>query len=268
MMKQLNAKVLSNEQVLRYPGAVYFLMQVEAAAIAADCRPGRFLMLKCGENSLLRRPLSIHGVSPGGRVRLLYRVGIAADGGAEGRGTGWLSQLREGDGVDVIGPLGNGFSVGAGSRRLLLVAGGIGIAPLGFLAEKAVSEGREVVLLMGARSAAGMLTQNMLPSGVTCVFTTDDGSAGKKGPVTEILPQYMERADQVFACGPRAMLEKMASIPAAGSVPVQVSLEVRMGCGAGACYGCSIKTVRGMKRVCREGPVFDIKDIIWQEVSI
>ena len=267
-MKQVNARILSNDQVLRYPGAVYFLMQIDAAAIAADGHPGQFLMLKCGKNSLLRRPLSIHGVSTDGRLRLLYRVSIAADGGAEGRGTGWLSQLRKGDSIDAIGPLGNGFTVAAGSRRLLLVAGGIGIAPLGFLAEKYVTGGREVVLLMGARSAAGMLTQNMLPSGVTCVFTTDDGSAGKKGPVTEILPEYMELADQVFACGPRAMLERMASIPATGSVPVQVSLEVRMGCGTGACYGCSIKTVSGMKRVCREGPVFDIKDIIWQEVSI
>jgi NAD(P)H-flavin reductase len=197
-LKQLNARVLSNEQVLRYPGAVYFLMQIEADAIAGEGRPGQFLMLKCDNNSLLRRPLSIHGVSPGGQVRLLYRVVTDAAGGAEGRGTGWLSHLREGDSVDVIGPLGNGFSVAAKSGKLLLVAGGIGIAPLSFLAEKSVNEGREVVLLMGARSAAGMLTQNMLPSGVNCVFTTDDGSAGKKGPVTEILPDYMDRADQVL----------------------------------------------------------------------
>jgi len=266
MMQQLNATVLSNKEVLRYPGAACFLMQVDAAGIAADGRPGQFLMLKCGNNSLLRRPLSIHGVSAGGGVQLLYRVGTGAGGQAEGRGTGWLSQLREGDSVDIIGPLGNGFSVAASSRRLLLVAGGIGIAPLVFLAGKAVSEGREVVLLMGARSAAGMLPQNMLPSGVTCILTTEDGSAGKKGLVTDIFPGYMERADQVYACGPRAMLEKMASVQDLG--PVQVSLEVRMGCGTGACYGCSIRTVRGMQRVCREGPVFDIKDIIWQEVSI
>lgn len=267
-MKQITARVLSNEQILRYPGAGYFLMQVDAAAIAADGLPGQFLMLKCGGDCILRRPVSIHGVSADGRVRLLYRVSVAAGGGAEGRGTGWLSQLREGDSVDVIGPLGNGFTVAAGSRSLLLVAGGIGIAPLGFLAEKAISAGKQVVLLMGARSAAGILPQNMLPSGATCVFTTDDGSEGKKGAVTDIVPEYLERADQVFACGPRAMLEKMAAIPGAGSRPVQVSLEVRMGCGAGACYGCSIRTVRGMRRVCREGPVFDIKDIIWQEVSI
>ncbi|MCX5992904.1 MAG: dihydroorotate dehydrogenase electron transfer subunit [Chloroflexi bacterium] len=265
-MKQVKARVLSNVEVLRYPGAACFLMQVDAAAIAADGRPGQFLMLKCGKNSLLRRPLSIHGVSADGRVRLLYRVGIDAGGQAEGRGTGWLSRLGEGDSVDILGPLGNGFSVEAASRSLLLVAGGIGIAPLGFLAETAVAGGREVVLLMGARSAAGILPQNMLPSGVTCVFTTDDGSAGKKGPVTDILREYMARADQVYACGPRAMLEKVASVPGLG--PAQVSLEVRMGCGAGACYGCSIRTVRGMRRVCREGPVFHIKDIIWQEVSI
>ena len=267
-MKQLNARVISNDRVLHYHGAVYFLMQIEAASIAADCLPGQFLMLKCGGDSILRRPISIHGITPDGRVQLLYRVGVAAEGGTEGVGTVWMSKLKKGDGIDVIGPLGNGFVVAPGSRSLLLVAGGIGIAPLGFLAQRAVSAGLGVVLLMGARSAAGILPQNMLPSKATCIFTTDDGSKGLKGAVTDILPRYLERADQVFACGPPAMLEKMAAIPGIGSRPVQVSLEVRMGCGAGACYGCSIRTRRGMKRVCREGPVFDIKDIIWQEVSI
>jgi dihydroorotate dehydrogenase electron transfer subunit len=267
-MKQINARVISNEEVLRYPGAACFLMQIDAAAIVKESRPGQFLMLKCGEDCILRRPISINSVSDTGHVRLLYQVGVAAEGGAEGIGTVWLSKLKKGDSIDVIGPLGNGFTVAPGSRSLLLVAGGVGIAPLGFLAERAVSAGLEVVLLMGARSAAGILPQNMLPSKATCVFTTDDGTKGWKGAVTDILPQYLERADQVFACGPPAMLEKLAAIPGVGSRPVQVSLEVRMGCGAGACYGCSIKTVKGMKRVCREGPVFDIKDIICQEVSI
>ena len=267
-MKQLNAGVISNDEVLRYPGARYFLMQLDAPAIAAAGLPGQFLMLKCGKNSLLRRPLSIHGITAGGRVQLLYQVGVAAEGGVEGTGTVWLSKLTKGDSVDVFGPLGNGFNIAAKSRSLLLAAGGIGIAPLGFLAEKALSAGLEVILLMGARSAAGILPRNMLPSGATCVFTTDDGSIGSKGLVIDLLPEYLERVDQVFACGPRAMLEKISTVPGIGSRPVQVSLEVRMGCGAGACYGCSIRTVRGMKRVCREGPVFDIKDIIWQEVSI
>jgi dihydroorotate dehydrogenase electron transfer subunit len=267
-MKQLSARVLSNDEVLRYPGAACFLMQIDAAAIVNESRPGRFLMLKCGGDSILRRPISIHGVTPDGRVQLLYRVSLAPGGAAEGRGTSRLSQLQSGDSIDIIGPLGNGFTVAPGSRSLLLVAGGIGIAPLRFLAERAVSAGLQVVLLMGARSAAGILPQNMLPSKATCIITTDDGSKGRKGAVTDILPQYLERADQVFACGPPAMLEKLAAIPGIGSRPVQVSLEVRMGCGAGACYGCSIRTAQGMMRVCREGPVFDIKDIIWQEVSI
>ncbi|MDD5648519.1 MAG: dihydroorotate dehydrogenase electron transfer subunit, partial [Dehalococcoidia bacterium] len=170
--------------------------------------------------------------------------------------------------VNVIGPLGNGFKVAADTKRLLIVAGGIGIAPLGFLATQALSTGRQVTLLLGARSAANILPENMLPSEATCAITTDDGSSGKKGLVIDILPEYLEGADQIFACGPQAMLEKLAKIPEIQSKPVQVSLEVRMGCGAGACYGCSIRTTHGMKRVCREGPVFDIKDIIWQEVSI
>jgi len=266
-LNQVNARVISNDEVLRYPGAGCFLMQIAAPAIASAGLPGQFLMLKCGKNSLLRRPLSIHGISAS-RIRLLYRVSRAADGTATGKGTDWLSRLKKGDSVDVIGPLGNDFKIAADTHRVLLVAGGIGIAPLGFLAEQALSSGRQVTLLLGARSAAGILPHNLLPSGATCVLTTDDGSLGNKGLVIDILPGYLEQADQIYVCGPQAMMEKISVIPGLVSRSVQVSLEVRMGCGAGACYGCSIRTVHGMKRVCREGPVFDIKDIIWQEVSI
>ncbi|MFA5065735.1 MAG: dihydroorotate dehydrogenase electron transfer subunit [Dehalococcoidia bacterium] len=268
MLNQVSARVVSNDEVLSYPGAAYFLLQLEAAAIAAAAKPGQFLMLKCGDDCILRRPLSIHGICDGSRIELLYRVTRTTDGTPSGKGMDWLSQQKKGDKVNIIGPLGNGFKVAADTKRLLIVAGGIGIAPLGFLATQILSTGRQVTLLLGARSAANILPENMLPSGITCAITTDDGSSGKKGLVIDILPEYLEGADQIFACGPQAMLEKLAKIPEIQSKPVQVSLEVRMGCGAGACYGCSIRTTHGMKRVCREGPVFDIKDIIWQEVSI
>jgi len=267
-LHQIEAEIISNNEVLRYPGAAYFLMQLDAASIAAAAGPGQFLMLECGEDCVLRRPLSIHGLHANKSIDLLYRVTMAAVGATAGKGTVWLSQRKKGDSLNIIGPLGNGFTIEANSKKLLLVAGGIGIAPLRLLAAKALSEGRQVTLLLGARSAAGIIPENMIPSGATRVFVTDDGSAGRKGAVTDILPSYLKDADQVFACGPLAMLERLPLIPGIESKPVQVSLEVRMGCGAGACYGCSIRTTHGMKRVCREGPIFDIRDIIWQEVCI
>jgi len=268
LLNQVSARIISNDEVLSYPGAAYFLLRLEATVISNTANPGQFLMLKCGDDCILRRPLSIHGLCDDSRIELLYRVIRTADGTPPGKGTDWLSQQKKGGKVNFIGPLGNGFKVAAESKRLLIVAGGIGFAPLGFLARQALSHGRQVTLLLGARSAAGIIPGNMIPSGATCVITTDDGSTGKKGLVIDMLPGYLEGADQIFACGPQAMLEKLASLPELHSKPVQVSLEVRMGCGTGACYGCSIRTTHGMKRVCREGPVFDIKDIIWQEVSI
>lgn len=267
-MNQIDAEVISNTEVLRYPGAAYFVMQLEAAPIAAATKPGQFLMLKCGDDCILRRPLSIHGICADSRIQLLYRVSRPIDGTSSGKGTDWLSQRTKGDNVNVIGPLGNGFRITHNAKKLLIVAGGIGIAPLGFLIGQGLSQGRQVTLLLGARNAASILPENMIPSGATLVITTDDGSAGKKGLVIDILPEYLEGTDQIFACGPQVMLSKMAAIPELRAKHVQVSLEVRMGCGAGACYGCSIRTTHGMKRVCREGPVFDIKDIIWQEVII
>lgn len=279
-MYQIEAEVICNRLVLEYPGAKYFLLQVNAPAIAAEARPGQFCMLKCGLDTLLRRPLSIHTVNEE-KVFFLYSVTdetilnstINLHRPTEPipmgvKGKPWLSHLEEGEIINIIGPLGNNFHVDERSKSILLAAGGIGIAPLGFLAEQALLRGRQVTLLLGARSAAGIIPENMLPSGATHVITTDDGSTGKKGFVIDILPEYLEGTDQIFACGPQAMLSKLAAMPEIRAKTVQVSLEVRMGCGVGACYGCSIRTTHGMKRVCREGPVFDIKDIIWQEVSI
>jgi len=246
-------KVISNRIVAR----ATYLMWVEAPGIAASAVPGQFAMLRCGEGleRVLRRPLSIHDVH-GQHVAFLYRV--------MGPGTEWLSR-RERDVIDVMGPLGRGFSVGDGSRKLLLVAGGIGVAPLRFLAEKAVAAGKEVTLLMGARSSAELYPVGLLPRGLNVQVATEDGSRGEKGLVTVMLPRFASGVDQAFACGPEAMYrglrderEKLQS-----GMPVQVSLEARMGCGMGACLSCSVKTRHGMRHVCKDGPVFDLDEIDW-----
>jgi dihydroorotate dehydrogenase electron transfer subunit len=264
-LKQLKATVRSNQAISSFSGAGYFLVRVHAAEIAAESNPGQFCMLKCGADSLLRRPLSIHAARPSGEIDFLYEN--------KGKGTHWLSRLAVGAELDIIGPLGNGFDIDEKANNILLVAGGIGIAPLLFLAEKALGLGKSVTLLQGARCREGLYRDDLLPSGiqkVTAVERPENSDGLPLGKVTDFLPAQINSADQVFACGPQSMLEAISNYMdnIAVTKPVQVSLEVRMGCGLGTCYGCSIKTKQGMRRVCKEGPVFNIKDIIWQEVII
>ncbi len=265
----LRYSVLYNKELLRYQEASFFLMDVQSPGLALGSKPGQFFMLQCGGDMVLRRPISIHTVKGSDIVSLLIAPPI--DGRpAHKSGARQLCELREGAELDLIGPLGNGFNMDSNSKNILIAAGGIGIAPLKFLAETALSSGKKVTLLIGARTKSGLYPQSLLPKGADTVFATDDGSYGKKGSVAELIPEYLTKVDQVFACGPQAMYETMQRHMNSWPVerPVQVSLEVRMGCGVGACYSCSIRTRQSMKRVCKEGPVFDINDIIWQEVRI
>ena len=284
-MKQFKARVISNKILLRYPGAQYHLMDLFAEDNFTEFIPGQFIMLKCGGDTLLRRPISIHSVLSANIIELLYALSSDTQysqsrshqdyeiriGTAKGRIL--LSQLKPDNEVDIIGPLGNGYTIYDRSKSLLLVAGGIGIAPLRFLAERATSMHKPITLLMGARDTNGLYPPSLLPETANIVNiaeNVDMHSPCPKGVVTDLLPQYIDANDQVFACGPVAMYQAMEEklIKHHIDKPVQVSLEVRMGCGFGACYGCSIKTRQGMKRVCKDGPVFNIKDIIWQEVKL
>jgi dihydroorotate dehydrogenase electron transfer subunit len=264
-LKQLNARVISNAKIFGYPEASYFLLRVYTPEIAAAGKPGQFCMLKCGKDPLLRRPVSIHAAKPSGEIHFLYDD--------KGKGKTWLSNMAAGSELDIIGPLGNGFKIDEKANNILIAAGGIGIAPLVFLAEKAIGLGKNVTLLHGARCREGLFRADLLPSGIEKVMVVErpENSGGLQlGRVTDFLPEYIDSADQVFACGPQGMLEAIGRLVDNKAItqPVQVSLEVRMGCGLGTCYGCSIKTRRGMQRVCKEGPVFNIKDIIWQEVTL
>ncbi len=253
-MKQELASIISNNEVM--PGV--YLIWLESPQIASAVQPGQFVMVYCGKETLLRRPLSIHQ-RDNGRIALLFAV--------VGQGTHWLSQRRDGDKIDLFGPLGNGFSIDPASQNLLLVAGGIGIAPLRFLAEQALNQGHSVTLLSGAPTAARLCPKHLLPPITELVIATEDGTAGETGMITALLPDFADQADQVFACGPLPMYKTMAQIPELKGKSVQVSLEMKMGCGLGVCYGCTVKTKRGLKQVCRDGPVFDLEDIMWDEVS-
>ncbi|MBI2760746.1 MAG: dihydroorotate dehydrogenase electron transfer subunit [Chloroflexi bacterium] len=238
-----------------------FVLWLSAPEVSRGAKVGQFVMVRCGEGAdpLLPRALSIYRLrdTPEGReLGLLYEV--------VGRGTQWLSRRHTGDTVELYGPLGHGYRITPRSQNLLLVAGGIGVAPLVWMADDATAAGRNVTLLMGARCADYVFPAEMLPAEVELVIATDDGSAGHHGFVTDLLPQYAAWSDQILGCGPtpmfRSMATKLRSLQYRKSC--QVLLEERMACGTGICYSCAVETRRrGMKLICKDGPAFELRDI-------
>lgn len=255
-MNQVKARVFSSDTVM--PGVC--LMWLAAPEIASAAQPGQFVMVGCGQDNLLRRPFSAHRVNEDRSELALLFAEV-------GRGTQWLCRQKEGSTIDILGPLGNGFTINPASHNLLLVAGGIGIAPLFFLADAAIKQGKNVTLLMGAATGEQLCPGSFIHRSINCSAATDDGSAGYCGFITDLLPEYINRANQIFACGPSPMYRTMAKMPELKGKPVQVSLEVRMGCGFGVCYGCTVKTKQGLKQVCHDGPVFNLSDILWDELA-
>ncbi len=265
-MQQVVATVISKSEPIngleRPHGRDILFSQVirlRCPEIAREARPGQFVMVDCGPDCVLPRPFSVHRVIDRQDLALYFAVL------EDGKGTAWLSQREVGDSVKIFGPLGNGFTLPSTSHNILLVAGGMGLAPLRFLADEALKAGCPVTLLYGAVKKNPSIN-NLVPSGVKPVLATEDGSAGHHGLVTDLLPEYLDGAEHVFACGPLPMYRDMAAkYPRLKKKPVQISLEVVMGCGRGVCYGCTIRTERGLKRVCEDGPVFAFGDIIWAE---
>ncbi|MBI3979114.1 MAG: dihydroorotate dehydrogenase electron transfer subunit [Chloroflexi bacterium] len=226
------------------------------ARMGAVARAGQFVMVRCGwgTDPLLARPMSIYRATPDA-VAILIKI--------VGRGTTWLGERRPGDVVEFFGPLGRPFDVEPGVRNLLLVAGGIGIAPLVLLSDQAIARGCSVTMLIGALRSADLYPSHRLPPQVEVAVATNDGSAGHRGLVTDLLPEYLGWADAVYACGPRPMYETMAGFfrrnPTQKSV--QIAWEESMGCGTGVCLGCVVATRRGYERGCVEGPVFELRDV-------
>jgi dihydroorotate dehydrogenase electron transfer subunit len=218
-------------------------------------------MVNCGPEILLNRPFSIHRIESSTKIALLYNI--------VGQGTRYLSQRVKGEHIRLIGPLGNGFSIDDTSVQLLLVVGGIGIAPLVFLADKALSMSKSVCMLIGASNVSQLYPRSLLPAVNELIIMTDDGSSGMKGMITDVLCDYVEKADQTFMCGPEAMYKTIYDMKKLRQMKkrIQLSLEARMGCGTGICYGCSIKTTNGMQTVCHDGPVFSLDEIILDEGS-
>ncbi|MDD5477301.1 MAG: dihydroorotate dehydrogenase electron transfer subunit [Candidatus Omnitrophica bacterium] len=254
---QIKAKLISNH---RFSGN-YWHLEFESGVIAKNAQPGQFVNIRVsdGLEPLLRRPVSIHRVK-GAKVKLFYEV--------VGAGTQVLSQRKPGELLDMIGPLGNGFdyrgAIKAKAGKNILIAGGMGVAPLVFLAEK-IKLSKPLVLI-GARTKKQILCAREFKAlGCGVELATDDGSAGFKGKATDLLKIVLVQAKPLglFSCGPRPMLKAVSEIARENKIPAQLSLEEHLACGIGACLGCVVSTKIGYKRVCKDGPVFSSQELTW-----
>ncbi|MCR5276271.1 MAG: dihydroorotate dehydrogenase electron transfer subunit [Bacteroidales bacterium] len=225
--------------------------QTAPAARSLRMRAGQFVDIAI-PGFFLRRPISVCDCSDD-RLVLYYKV--------VGEGTQVLSTLPAGTQLDVLTGLGNGFRPETCREAALLAGGGLGAAPLYLLARELLALGREVTVVLGFNSAGEVVLEEAFRAlGVRTLIATMDGSAGVKGFVTDAIAQAAPAYDYFYTCGPMPMMKALcAALP----VPGQASLEERMGCGAGFCYGCSIRTRSGVARVCKDGPVFDKEDILW-----
>jgi dihydroorotate dehydrogenase electron transfer subunit len=224
-------------------------------------KPGQFFMLSVddGLDPLLKRPFSLHRWL-GNDFQILYRV--------VGKATGILKRKMPGNTVEVTGPLGNGFPVKSRSAKMILVAGGLGIAPIFSLAETISSE--KPLMFLGAKNKDEVLCVDELRlKGLDPVITTDDGSLGKKGLITSKVKQFLSDHSSlitdysIYACGPKQMLKSLALLAEKFNTTAYIALEENMACGIGACLSCAVNTKKGFKRICKEGPVFKTEEIIW-----
>jgi len=242
-----------------------WLMALKAPEIVAGALPGQFVMIRAGSDiePLLRRPFSIGGVLDGGLLLILYKV--------VGKGTALMAAAGKGDRLTVLGPLGRGFASPRPGEKPILAGGGMGIAPLIFLAQR-LRESRPV-FLAGFRRAAEIVPFDALGlADISPVLATDDGSRGHRGLITELLENRLKEEKPgstiVYACGPAPMLKQVAALTIAGQAPCQMSLEANMACGLGACQGCAVKSSNSDRLtyylVCKDGPIFPARAIDWE----
>lgn len=229
---------------------------VRCPEMATKVKPGQFVHILCGGDAYLRRPISICDVTDNKDVRFIFET--------RGKGTEALAKYRVGEKIDILGPLGNGFQVHQEDEdAILLIGGGIGIFPLLNLAKQL--NGKATVLLGFRNKDAVMMTEEFRAVSKNVFVATDDGSCGFHGFVTDVMQNILASnpVSRVYTCGPTPMMKKIAEIAAEKEVPCQVSLEERMGCGVGACVTCTCKVNGANKRVCKDGPVFDAKEVEW-----
>lgn len=242
-MKNVILKITENKQLSKD----IFILKLEGDLTEIK-NPGEFVEIKL-DNYYLRRPISVHDFT-NTSLTLLYKV--------LGRGTNDLSTYEIGKQLDVLVGLGNGFDVSK-SKNPLLIAGGIGIAPMYNLALKFNNLGIKPTLIYGISRETDLVLIEEFSKITNLIICSDDGSVGYKGNVVSYLKENNLNFDKYYACGPQIMLKFLKQFNEDG----YVSLEARMGCGFGACMGCSIETINGPKRVCKEGPVFEASEVLF-----
>lgn len=257
MSKYIRAKIAENTPVNKD----HNLLALSPDDIPQHPLPGQFYMIGTdfSYDPLLKRPFSIFREASG-ELQFLYRI--------KGKGTHMMKEMKKGDTVNLLGPLGNGYPMPGKNLTPVLVAGGIGIASLFPLAEKLSGN---VHLFYGARTKNELLMLNELKGLVKkeLIISADDGSEGTKGTVVDALDNFFTRhASRIthhvlYACGPSPMLEAVSKFAAEKGIKGYISMEENMACGVGACLGCTVKTKKGYKRVCKEGPVFPAEEIVW-----
>lgn len=242
MYKQNNYKILSNEKIAK---DVYkMILEGDTQYITA---PGQFINIKL-DGKFLRRPISVCDCDEN-TITIIYKV--------VGSGTKYMAQLESGEVLDVLTGLGNGYDISK-SAKPLLIGGGVGVPPMYMLAKKLIESGQKPTVILGFNTKEEIFFEEEFKAlGCDVRVTTVDGSYGIKGFVTDAFP---EEYDYFYTCGPMPMFK---AIENTAKTPGQYSFEERMGCGFGACMGCSCKTKYGNKRICKDGPVLEREEIIW-----
>lgn len=258
----MKGKVVRNQKL----NDKYYLMEIRCEELVREAKVGQFVMINTRHQDythdpLLRRPLGIAGVN-GNKFSLVYMV--------VGKGTRLLSEVQKGEEISFSSPLGNSFTVEE-KKRVALLGGGIGIAPVLWLAKTLKDNNCMVDLYYGGRTVDDVvLLEDLKECTDHLIVTTDDGSAGIKGLVTDPFGENANSYDIAYACGPKGMLKTVSEISMGAEVPVEVSLDERMACGLGACLGCIIYVKEGeetvQKRCCVEGPIFDGSKVVWETV--
>lgn len=256
-IQQIDSQVTENHEVAKG----IFRLTLSVQNFPGNVVPGQFVMLLTSDemDPLLRRAFSIHDYL-NGEIQVLYKV--------VGSGTEWMSSRSQGDSVSLVGPLGKGFEIPETIKEAWIVAGGIGFAPFQFFLKKLRQQHVTTRLFYGARTSHELVGADEHKRDLDLILATDDGSRGERGRIVDIFEQKIKNlgpkpSGQVFACGPHPMLAQLAECCRRLKIPCQVSLETQMACGLGTCMGCVIQTPQGYQRVCREGPVFSIGNIIW-----
>lgn len=252
----LDLKVTSVDKV----SDKHVLLKLTDSMPLPEMLPGQFVEVRIDDtpSTMLRRPISINYVDYD-KNELWLLVAMIGDG------TKRLGRLQKGDTLNCMLPLGNGFTMPVQQgRKILLVGGGVGVAPLLYFGQQIKDFGAEPVFLLGARSATDLLEMDLFSQVGRTYITTEDGSAGEQGFVTNHSILEQEKFDQISTCGPKPMMVSVARYAKQKGINCEVSLENKMACGVGACLCCVEKTTGGNQCVCKEGPVFNINQLLWQ----